>query len=328
MRKDQFRKRFGKFQHLRKMGVNTAIMAQAAAATSMLYGTDCCGVSNTMLDDVRRTAAKICVGSAGGKSAIKSLYAVDGAVGVADPAFLAHLNPIVAWANAWWDNWTSADNLEAAFAGTKPLIDNAKNRWAMVKGPVGATIASATRLGWSFISPSVLKDDRGAKWNLQLDPPAAIKKAVKQSARRWRLSQIAAETTGLFPKDNDITKTHWKDEVIIDCTATGLTALNRKTSAHRDAPNWCRKFKPEMTSAVAGGQWPQTRKASVPQWNITDRNCQLCHKASGTIEHRFECERTRQSEGWADIPSELKEKVKALGEDRSRTLKTKGLVCV
>ena len=108
------------------MGVNTAMMAQASAATSMLYGTDCCGVSDTMLDDVRRTTAKVCVGSAGGKSAIKSLYAVDGAVGIADPAFLAHINPIGAWANAWWDQWTSAENLETAFRATKPSIDNAR----------------------------------------------------------------------------------------------------------------------------------------------------------------------------------------------------------
>ena len=79
---------------------------------------------------------------------------------------------------------------------------------------------------------------------------------------------------------------------------------------------------------MAGGQWPQTRKASVPHWNIKDQNCQLCHKALGTIEHRFECEKTRPTEGWAGIPSELQEKVKALGEDRYRTLKTKGLVCV
>ena len=85
-----FKKRSAKFQALRRIGVNTAAMAQAAAASTMAYGAECIGISDSMLLDMRRITAKICVGAAEGKSPIRSLYAVDGAHGSIDPALVAN----------------------------------------------------------------------------------------------------------------------------------------------------------------------------------------------------------------------------------------------
>ena len=76
-----------------------------------------------------------------------------------------------------------------------------------------------------------------------------------------------------MPKRNDVKQANTKDEVTVDCSAVGLTALNRKAASQKDAPQWCRKYKSALTSAVAGGQWTQTKKASVPKLQIKDLNC-------------------------------------------------------
>ena len=65
-----------------------------------------------MLLSMRRITAKICVGTAEGKSPIRSLYAADGALGTIDPAFVAHSSPITMWAHAWWSEWDDADQLD------------------------------------------------------------------------------------------------------------------------------------------------------------------------------------------------------------------------
>ena len=64
-------------------------------------------------------------------------------------------------------------------------------KWSVVKGLVMAVVATVLRLGWHMESPHSAVDDTGATWNFKMDPPAAIKKAVKQSSRRWRLQQIS-----------------------------------------------------------------------------------------------------------------------------------------
>ena len=54
----------------------------------------------------------------------------------------------------------------------------------------------------------------------------------------------------------------------------------------------------------------------------------MCHKELGTVEHRFNCERTRPDKGWPEAPEEVKASVQAIGERGNNILKTKGLVCV
>ena len=254
-RMTKFKKRLPKYQMLRRIGVNTAAMTQSAAAATMLYGVECCGIGDSMLEECRRTAAKACVGSAGGKSATRSLYAIDGAHGTADPAFVAHTNPITYWALAWWENWLDQDSLVTAFQSTKEKLSGAKGTvWANVKGPAGALIASAERIGWRFENAYTAFDEQGLKVDFRLDSPAAIKRQVKKSVRRWRLNQIIKDSPGLEPKQCDIEGAKSKDTVVIDCVPSGLTALSKKQSAHKEAKHWCRKHKPYLTSAVSGGQ--------------------------------------------------------------------------
>ena len=334
VRTHQFKKRCAKFQALRKMGVNTAAMAQAAAASTMTYGAECIGISDSMLMDMRRITAKICVGAAEGKSPIRSLYAVDGAHGTIDPAFAAHSAPITMWAQAWWGEWDSPAQLDATFAATKLALNSAKgSTWSKVKGPVAAVIATAHRLQWTWTSSHVVVDDAGTEWNLMVDPPAAIKKAVKRSVRRWRLRQIANETPGLVPQTPDITAAGKKTgdtrsrTVLVDCAASALTSLSKKKANSHDKGDWESKHKPYLVSAIAGGQWTQTRKARVTSWNILDKKCQLCNEEDGTLAHRFTCRATCPPGGRAPPPKQAKFAMARLGERRKEILRLQGIVC-
>ena len=237
VRKAQFAKRIQKVQLLRKIRVNIAAMPEAAAATSMLYGGDCCGTGDNMLEEVRRATAKICVGDAGGKSMVRSLCAVDGSSGTANPAFLAHLNPIVALSKAWWEAWVDHDCLSSAHERARAKLSSAEaSIWSVVNGSVTAVIATTSRLGWTMDSPHSVVDDAGTKWDFRVDPPAALKKAVKQSVRRWRLQQAAADIPALVPKCSDISGVRLKETVIIDCSAAAISALTKGRAKHKDPP--------------------------------------------------------------------------------------------
>ena len=59
-----------------------------------------------------------------------------------------------------------------------------------------------------------------------------------------------------------------------------------------------KRMKGDLVSAMLGGQWTQARKAAVPSVCISDTSCQLCHGASGTLEHRFVCPALVPDGGW------------------------------
>ena len=180
-------------------------MAQTTAAATMTYGAEICGIADTMLQSMRTSTARICVGAAAGKSTDRTLDAVDGSRSTIDPAFAAHVNPIVTWAHAWWSNWVDERDLRASFDTAKEKLQKAKtSKWSKVTGPAAAAHATAERLNWKWHSASEFSDDLGRKWSCTSDSPAAIKKGVRQSVRRWRLGNIAAQVKGTIPARGDV----------------------------------------------------------------------------------------------------------------------------
>ncbi len=164
-----------RYQRLRRVGVDTACMAQAAAAPAMLYGVECCGISDSLLHSSRVAAATAASGESGGKNPDRVLYAADSSTGTIDPAFPAHVLPMKAWAYAWWQTWLPHEELENEHWRAKLALDEgAAHRWAKVCGPAAAVVVTAERLGWQWISGAVLRDDLGRTWDCTADSPAAI----------------------------------------------------------------------------------------------------------------------------------------------------------
>ncbi len=92
-------------QALRRAGVNTVLMAMTAGTPSITYGVDTVGMGDTHLERARSAIARASAPDGGGKDPNLVLRLLDGTGGTADPAFDAHVKPIVAWATAWWEAW-------------------------------------------------------------------------------------------------------------------------------------------------------------------------------------------------------------------------------
>ena len=96
-------------------------MARAAATPSIMYGVETMGISDTALPQARSKVAAAAAPKAGGKNPDLTLHTLDGAYGTLDPAFDAHVLPIVRYATAWWEQWQSHSALTAAFRMPAPV---------------------------------------------------------------------------------------------------------------------------------------------------------------------------------------------------------------
>ena len=205
------------------------------------------------------------------------LYALDGATGTADAAFLAHILPLKHWALAWWEQWRPSDELENAFWSARRWLNGGKgSAWSRTIGPAAAMILTSRRIGWEWSDARTVKDDEGRILDMLLDPPVAVIRAVKASVRRWRFANIASSICGLVPESPDITSQDGTVYTTIDFAST-IGGLTRKTVTKvKECEQWSASCKGDLTSAIAGGQWTQSRRSSVRAWGIHDTRCQFC----------------------------------------------------
>ena len=122
------------------------------------------GVSNTMLHQQRQAVAS--AGAPGGgtqrQSVDLALLLLDGPHGRVDPAHQAHAGPIGDWAKAIWHKWIELPLLQGSLEKARVELHENKRPWARVKGPAGALIATAHRLGWKVVSATELVTDFAA----------------------------------------------------------------------------------------------------------------------------------------------------------------------
>ena len=187
-------------------------------------------------------------------------------------------------------------------------------------GPVTALLASMRRLGWSFLSAREVIDDFGNSWSFLLDSPAAVAAAVRQSVRRWRLGKLAHAIPGLVPGHCDVGAPSCPEGTLLVDFAAPIAQLLRSRGSGHDQNDWKPNWRGDLAFAVSGGQLPQARRAAVPSWGIEDANCQLCHKQTGTLEHRFSCTATCPEEGWPAAPTRANVVLDRLSSSRRRLL--------
>ena len=104
-RLSKFVKRIPLFRRLKKAKVDPAKMIRTGGKAAIVYGQAVLGVSNVMLRMQRRAVMKAAATGhgIGGQQLDLGLIIADGkAGGGADPAFDAHIMPIVEWAKAVW----------------------------------------------------------------------------------------------------------------------------------------------------------------------------------------------------------------------------------
>ena len=126
-----------------------------------------------------------------GKDPNLVLYILDGLSGTMDPAFDAHVLPVLRFSFAIWESWQCRASLRTAFDSAQRKLKLAKRSvWDVAAGPVAAMIASLWRLEWVTASYHIFVNDEGRAFDMHVDPPVVIANAVKHSVRRWRLAQV------------------------------------------------------------------------------------------------------------------------------------------
>ena len=335
-RTKNFKRRIARFHVLRRSRVNTAAMARAAGAPAVSYGADITGMGDTTLHAARSAVARAGTAPAAGKNVDCALYALDADGGSTDPAFAVHLLPICNWAMAAWQQWQPPALMARALAIAQARLRTTESPWSIVTGPVTAVVASACRLGWTFDTPTLLRDDRGGLLDITLDPPAAIAASVRRSVRRWRLARIVAHCPPLLPEraDSGIAENRQfyrgagaparlPADAIDLSRAVGR--LLRKRTQSDICKHWETKHKPYLVSAMCNGQWPQTRLAGTRNWT-DDGQCQLCRSAMGTLWHRTCCPATTPADGWQQPDGPAGRFIGRIHETRLRVLYTRGLL--
>ena len=113
--------------------------------------------------------------------------------------------------------------------------------------------------------------------------------------------------------------------MVIDFGSVLSPHSNGKVESLKDTPEWEKEHAPALLSVISGGQWPQTRKATVRKWEITYKRCQLCFEADGTYEHRYHCKTTMPRGGWSTMTDKAALAAGRIGGQRMRILRATGL---
>lgn len=120
--------RIHKFRMLKQVGIDTSMLLRTGGKQVMTYGLGIIGVSDSMLRDMRRTAAAIAAlaSGTGGTNLDAALILADGGPsGMADPAFDARLLPIGKWPTAVCEEKASRESLHMVIAkGRRYFLKN------------------------------------------------------------------------------------------------------------------------------------------------------------------------------------------------------------
>ena len=182
-----FKLRIPLFRRLRLANVDQAKIIRTGGKAAIVYGQAILGVPNVLLRQQRVAVGKAAAKGrgTGGHQLDLCLMAANGkAGGGADPAFDAHIMPIVGWSRAVWNQQLPRKSLRMLAANSLLRLAEANNVWASVNGPGAAMVATCTRIGWTVIDGLTLRTDDGFHLDLTLDPPAAVQKQVVRSVER------------------------------------------------------------------------------------------------------------------------------------------------
>ena len=184
-------------------------------------------------------------------------------------------------------------------------------------------------------SPSILSDDTGRVFNLKVDPPVVIDRAVRDSVRRWRLSLIILKHPACSPEVPDYIdpsmaeQWFYSDGLVpqgtIDLASSMHRLINKGGMKSKAFEPWRPEHKASLVSAFTGGQWPQARQAACKTWT-DDPHCQLCRSEVGTLLHRRYCISTMPTGGWPLPHGDASKFISTVSLDRKRVALTNGLL--
>ena len=133
--------RVARYRRLGKVAASRLV--RTGAAPALRFGVGVCGAPDSAIRAARRFACAV-RGEMRGRSAFARLQ-----LGSYDVGAQMAVDPIVEWCRAAWDHLVSDEDLQVTWRAAIAEVNMSTRPFAAVRGPAGAMIASALRIGWA-----------------------------------------------------------------------------------------------------------------------------------------------------------------------------------
>ena len=167
----KIKKRMPQVLFYEKYGAIMSKIAKAGLRPSGLHGVRCMGMLPTRLKAFRTTVGRCLPGKHAGRSLTWRL-----ATHECDPTHTCRVEPIVAWAEAVWDEQLDEADLHKAWRRQQRLV-GLKPSWSKASGSTGAIIMCLRQLGWTWPHHTSLQ--MGTRWTCDRSVPGTSKR------KRW-----------------------------------------------------------------------------------------------------------------------------------------------
>jgi len=180
---------------VRKLGL-TGRAINRIVRTGMLpaaiHGAGVTKLTNSQLDKLA-SLAHGAFGKASGRSAYARLLLSGGLAGATQA-----IQPIVDWSRAWFDSLMPHEVMKAAWRRAVHEVGFAEDPQAAVRGPAGAAVAAALRVGWKMTGPYVFSEPSGHLLDATVEAPTTIKRAALEGFDDWSAerSSLAKQVGG------------------------------------------------------------------------------------------------------------------------------------
>ncbi len=271
LRKQLARKlRIARFRKLGGAARAVAARGQIPAAT---YGGDVNGISDAELYRLRGMMGRATAPSSRGSYTLLKLMLTE------DPALRANANIIGRWSAVAWrnagpqsqrkGNEPGADVLRAAMAAA--ISDEKQNPgWEGVRGPAGATVRTARRIGWEFKDAYQVADELGCTIDFGVMDPRAVRDRVRQATEAATARQVARHEAMPQLKDGI-----WAAPIRSALRSTRMTP----------AAKAC------LRRTFAGGYWSGARRAAAGM--LDNPGCDCGAPIDDTHHRLYECPRSQ-----------------------------------
>ncbi len=236
------RRRVGR---LRKLGCKVTQVIRRGLCPAATYGSTVHGVSDHEVEILSALAASATSPSTRGTSRTLKL-----ALGW-DPAIEANAGIMHYWAAAVWRACGPVSRrrrtdpspalVDAALKKAERELETAGNTWSSVRGPAGAAVLTARRMGWRFLSGFRIADDQGGVIDMGVTDPRGVRAAAERATCRSAAARAAAKL-GLG-ENTEV----WMAPIRRALHSTGM-ACTAKAALRR---------------AFSGGFWSKARRATA-----------------------------------------------------------------
>ncbi len=286
------KKRKKRLRWWRSKGGNAAEAGRGGIVPSVYYAARATGVTAAMLRDTRRILVATSRIQASGSSTTARLALGGNNFDDIDPGVIHPNPPLVALAQAWWDEPQSRSDHVRTWSSAKQRLDGISlaRAWRMVRGPVDAALLHLLQIGASWPRPFVvLLLDRQV--DLLKIPPLVVLRILRLHARRHYDHVLLGRLAD---------RHGWQHDTILRRYALGIDWDIIRSVRIGKSNSLSKSERAMLQVVVCGAIWTEERR-----WReggmLPTGTCLSCMGAMGSMFHKCsgDCGAIQQEIQWA-----------------------------